>query len=520
MAVTASKLRADAPRYFYHGNLQLIPLPPPCHKTAMGGPLPPPPHPHHKTAMGGPQYHAAACPMTFPVFASYPPPPPPPPFVPAPVPIYGVPQPPQPAFRCHVHFAPPSPLRPTAPQCLLGKVRPSLLRPTAPQRRLGNVSPSLLRPTAPQCRLGKVPPSLLRPASPQCRLGKVVPSAPPKQAAMEAFPGKDAPSPSLPAAPVPWSTEAVPSSPPPKAPVPSSRKAPEVSLRPHGLPPHRLMFWAVDVDDEKKQAQAAAIAGAAQSVKPRGRKAGPRRMQAQQHRTGRRRSRELWRRQAKAAPAELACEPAARSPSPAFTTRPPRPAPDWSNPQVTTVMIRNIPNRLKPAEMMQLLDDHCARENRKEKAGNVPAAYDFLYLPMDFSLCCNLGYAFVNLTSAQAARGLHSALHGARWTVFGTNKVIDICAARIQGKKALVKHFSNSTFPCATDDFLPAVFSPPRDGAADPSVAGEATRVGTRVTPATPLPATPRAQRLAGKPVARGHRQHRAVKRRSATSCA
>ncbi|XBH61730.1 hypothetical protein VPH35_116125 [Triticum aestivum] len=282
------------------------------------------------------------------------------------------------------------------------------------------------------------------------------------------------------------------------------------------------MFWAVDVDDEKKQAQAAAIAGAAQSVKPRGRKAGPRRgMQAQQHRTGRRRSRELWRRQAKAAPAELACEPAARSPSPAFTTRPPtpRPAPEWRDPQVTTVMIRNIPNRLKPAEMMQLLDDHCARENRKEKAGDVPAAYDFLYLPMDFSLCCNLGYAFVNLTSAQAARGLHAALHGARWTVFGTNKVIDICAARIQGKRALVKHFSNSTFPCATDDWLPAVFSPPRDGAADPSVAGEATRVGTRVTPATPLPATPRAQRLAGKPVVRGRRQRGVAKPSSATRC-
>jgi hypothetical protein len=43
-----------------------------------------------------------------------------------------------------------------------------------------------------------------------------------------------------------------------------------------------------------------------------------------------------------------------------------------------------------------------------------------------------MGYAFVNLTTAEAARGLHYALHGARWKVHGTKKVIDIRAARIQ----------------------------------------------------------------------------------------
>ncbi|XP_044951689.1 protein MEI2-like 7 [Hordeum vulgare subsp. vulgare] len=509
MAVTVSKLRADAPQYVYHGNLQLPPPPHPCHETAMGCcPLPPPPPPpHHKTAMGGgPLYHAAALPTTFPVFASYPPPPPP--FVPAPAPICSFPQPPQPALRGHFHFAPPSVLRLTASQRRLGKVAPSPLRPAAPQRRVVKVTPSPLRPTAPQCLLGKVPPSLLRPAVPGCFLGKVALSAAPPQAAEETFQGKDAPSPPLPAAPVPLSTEAVPSSPAPTTPVPPSLTAPKVSARPHGLPPHRLMFWSVDVDTEKKQAQAqaTAIAGEAQPVKPRGRKAGPRLMQARHRETGTRRSRELWRRQAKAAPAEVACKPA-------FTTRPPtpRPAPEWRNPQVTTVMIRNIPNRLKPAEMMQLLDDHCACANKEEKpGGDVPAAYDFLYLPMDFSLCSNLGYAFVNLTSAHAARGLHSALHGARWTVFGTNKVIDIRAARIQGKKALVKHFSNSTFPCATDDFLPAVFSPPRDGEATAT----AMRVGIRVTPVVTPVAT---QRLAGKPAVRGRRQRWVAKPSGAT---
>jgi hypothetical protein len=43
-----------------------------------------------------------------------------------------------------------------------------------------------------------------------------------------------------------------------------------------------------------------------------------------------------------------------------------------------------------------------------------------------------MGYAFVNLTTPEAARRLHYALHGARWKVHGTKKIIEICAARIQ----------------------------------------------------------------------------------------
>ena len=40
------------------------------------------------------------------------------------------------------------------------------------------------------------------------------------------------------------------------------------------------------------------------------------------------------------------------------------------------------------------------------------------------------------------------------------------CCSGAQGKRTLVRRFTRSTFVCHTDEFLPAVFSPPRDGAA------------------------------------------------------
>ncbi|XP_066359785.1 EH domain-containing protein 1-like [Miscanthus floridulus] len=62
---------------------------------------------------------------------------------------------------------------------------------------------------------------------------------------------------------------------------------------------------------------------------------------------------------------------------------------DWVKPKpselgdCTTIMLRNIPNKLRSGDMISLLDEQCARANRA--AGSIVAAYDVLYLPMDFS---------------------------------------------------------------------------------------------------------------------------------------
>jgi hypothetical protein len=45
---------------------------------------------------------------------------------------------------------------------------------------------------------------------------------------------------------------------------------------------------------------------------------------------------------------------------------------------------------------------------------------------------CNFGYAFINLTSPEAAHRLYRSLQRRGWTVHGSKKVIDIVRAKIQ----------------------------------------------------------------------------------------
>ncbi|XP_014755902.1 protein MEI2-like 7 [Brachypodium distachyon] len=164
----------------------------------------------------------------------------------------------------------------------------------------------------------------------------------------------------------------------PFVPLPSDPFVPP----PFGSAPHKLisLAGAGGVEAEKKlqaegaEAAAAAAAGAKPAKPPRrGITKGPRRR----------------RQAAEPAPVVPRAAKPARSPPPLFTTRPqtPVPAPEWrDNQELTTLMIRNIPNRLTPGELMLLLDDHCARANKKERGGGATlAAYDFLYLRMDFS---------------------------------------------------------------------------------------------------------------------------------------
>ncbi|KAL9226377.1 hypothetical protein vseg_002199 [Gypsophila vaccaria] len=139
----------------------------------------------------------------------------------------------------------------------------------------------------------------------------------------------------------------------------------------------------------------------------------------------------------------------------------------------TTVMIKNIPNKYSQKLLLNMLDNHCIHCN-EQISGNSDqqqpfSAYDFVYLPIDFNNKCNVGYGFVNMTSPEATLRLHKAFHHQHWEVFNSRKICEVTYARVQGLEALKEHFKNSKFACENDEYLPVVFTPPRDGRNTPA---------------------------------------------------
>lgn len=103
----------------------------------------------------------------------------------------------------------------------------------------------------------------------------------------------------------------------------------------------------------------------------------------------------------------------------------------------TTLMIKNIPNKYTQKMLLALMEERFA--------GMLPFPFDFFYLPIDFKNRCNVGYAFINMTSPHCIPALVEEFHGRRWPKFNSEKICRIAYARIQGKNALVQHFQNSS---------------------------------------------------------------------------
>lgn len=122
-----------------------------------------------------------------------------------------------------------------------------------------------------------------------------------------------------------------------------------------------------------------------------------------------------------------------------------------TDPPLTTVMLRNLPNRYTRAMLLDMLDEDFA------------GRYDFVYLPIDFKTHNGLGYAFVDLNSPEDAKAFRSHFEGfSRWCL-QSDKICTVSWSHPaqQGLSAHVERYRNSPVMHSTvcDEWKPAVFS-------------------------------------------------------------
>lgn len=117
---------------------------------------------------------------------------------------------------------------------------------------------------------------------------------------------------------------------------------------------------------------------------------------------------------------------------------------------LTTVMLRNVPNKYTQSMLLSLLGEH-----------GFDNLYDFVYLPMDFRNGVNLGYAFVNLlTHLDAVRGMETFQGFSSWSM-DSAKVCEVSWAHPhQGFEEHVERYRNSPVMHTTmpDEYKPMVF--------------------------------------------------------------
>lgn len=124
----------------------------------------------------------------------------------------------------------------------------------------------------------------------------------------------------------------------------------------------------------------------------------------------------------------------------------------------TTVMIKNIPNKMTDKNLIDFINDVCFRR------------IDFLYLRMDFMNNCNVGYAFVNFMSVHDLLDFAKAKLGVKWNMCSSQKVLQMTYANYQGKEALVEKFKNSCIMDERESWRPKIFysSGPKQGMPEP----------------------------------------------------
>merc|ERR1719422_2691630 len=116
------------------------------------------------------------------------------------------------------------------------------------------------------------------------------------------------------------------------------------------------------------------------------------------------------------------------------------------HPPITTTMLRNIPQRFD----RELLLEHLI-------SNGFGGAFDFVYMPNDFSTGVNLGYAFINFVSEDVYMQFKLMYAGVKLAE-ESPKVCEVCDAKVQGKSQNVDFYRNSTVMNMDPLYHPVLF--------------------------------------------------------------
>jgi hypothetical protein len=120
---------------------------------------------------------------------------------------------------------------------------------------------------------------------------------------------------------------------------------------------------------------------------------------------------------------------------------------DWR----TTVMLRNMPKNYTRDMLIELVYEM-----------GFDGAYDFIYMPIDFSSQVGLGYAFINFTCAEKAQlSFHTFEGFSDWKVPSDNMCTVNWSDPCQGLEAHIERYRNSPVmhQSIVDEWKPALFS-------------------------------------------------------------
>lgn len=103
--------------------------------------------------------------------------------------------------------------------------------------------------------------------------------------------------------------------------------------------------------------------------------------------------------------------------------------------EITTLMIRNIPNRYSQRDLIAELEDM-----------GFGGKFNFLYIPLDKGTMANVGYAFVNFIDKEWAAGCMEAFQEHRFKRHRktSGKIASVSAAHLQGLEANLAHYERA----------------------------------------------------------------------------